>query len=104
MSARIKFHEKNLWFTDPEGSPATPTLRFTAPFVVNIRYGSGDPRDEATNKYLKNKWVCEIHSGNDGGGNWMVAEGAHPTREGAEKMAPIVLALAYARFGKYIHE
>ena len=102
MGVRIKFHEKNLWFTDPEGSPATPAARFTAPFTVNIKYGSGDPRDQATDKYLKNKWVCEIYSAEEG--RWMVAEGAHPTREGAEKMAPIVLALAYARFGKYMHE
>ena len=100
MSARIKFHEKNLWFTDPGEHP---TLKFTAPFVVEIKYGSADPRNSAANKYLKDKWVCQICNGGEDG-NWMMAEGAHPTKKGAEKMAPIVLALAYARFGKYIDE
>jgi len=95
MSVRIRFHEKNLWFAEHEsGKP------IKGPFSISIKFGSGDPRNKKTSKYLANKWVCEVKGQN----GWLYVEGAHPKKEGVEKMAPLLLAIAYARFGKYMDD
>jgi hypothetical protein len=95
MSVRIRFHERNLWFSELRSAE-----RVKGPFSTSIKFGSSDPRNAKTHRYLANKWVCEVKGRN----NWLYVEGAHPQKEGAEKMAPVLLAMAYARFGKYMDD
>ena len=97
MSIRIKFHKKNLWFVDYDPDDLS---HIEGPFVSNVKYGSLDLANAVINKYLRNKWVCEIKT--KGGDGWLLIEGAHPKKEGAEAMREMLVTLAYARYGQYL--